>query len=68
MAASAQASDLDHGVEEISPELIERRQTLISPDDLEGEVTATVYCVYVWNVMWLGHGGLHSEPGGRAVI
>jgi len=47
MAASAQASDLDHGVEEIAPELIERRQTLISPDDLEGEVTTTVYCVCV---------------------
>jgi hypothetical protein len=45
MAASAQVSDLGHGVEEITPELIERRQTLISPDDLEGEVTAAIYCV-----------------------
>lgn len=44
-AASAQASDTDRGVEEIVPELIERRQTLISQDDLEGEVTNTVYCV-----------------------
>lgn len=47
MAASAQTSDLAHGVEEIAPELIERRQTLISPDDLEGEVTSTIYCVCV---------------------
>jgi len=45
MAASPQASDLDHGVEEIAPELIERRQTLISPGDLEGEVTTALYCV-----------------------
>jgi hypothetical protein len=45
MAASAQASDLDHDVEEIAPELIERRQTLISQDDLEGEVASTIYCV-----------------------
>jgi hypothetical protein len=45
MAASGQASDLDHGVEAIAPELIERRQTLISPDDLEGEVTPAVCCV-----------------------
>jgi len=47
MAASAQASDFDHGVEEIAPVLIERRQTLISPDDLEGEVMTTICCVCV---------------------
>jgi hypothetical protein len=44
-AASAQVSDIDRGVEEITPELIERRQTLISQDDLQGEVISFAYCV-----------------------
>jgi len=53
MAASAQARDHDDGVEEIAPELVERRQTLISPDDLEGEVMTTIYCVCVkCHVAW----------------
>jgi hypothetical protein len=38
----AQGSGTDHGVEEITPDLIERRQTLIPEDsaqgDLEGEI------------------------------
>jgi hypothetical protein len=53
MAASAQARDRDDGVEEIAPEVIERRQTLISPDDLEGDIMTIFMCVCVkCHVAW----------------
>jgi hypothetical protein len=48
----AQASATDYGVEEITPDLIERRQTLIpednAQDDLEGEVQS------IFEIMALG--------------
>jgi hypothetical protein len=53
-AVSAQASNSEHGVEEITAELIERRQTLIPQDDLEGEVQS------ILGITALGHGDLMS--------
>jgi hypothetical protein len=53
-AVSTQAGNTEHGVEEITPELIERRQTLIPQDDLEGEVQSTV------GITGLGHSDLMS--------
>jgi hypothetical protein len=47
-------SDTEHGVEEITPELIERRQTLIpqhsSQDDLEGEALS-ILGISAWHLV-----------------
>lgn len=51
----AQASGTGHGVEEITPELIERRQTLIpqdsAQDDLEGEIQSIIE-ILALGAMW----------------